>query len=325
MSKACCASAWLETKPDRITPSSRCPRRGRRNSAHLLDRSADAVEIARHRDIEAGQLLAFGVEEEDVGLADLVADHVSAARRADHGIGDLRLATRTSLMSRGKSITSDLPTPSATEREPKSLAATAIWRCGSPYQFRRDRAAVRQRRNQRRDARADASSRRTDRCPWSHLEVPPRAHCAADWALTPKRTVLIVRDCCCSCGGSPPSGVGDWESSRLRSVKEMRAELTRKRQRFGLLRIKLDGDGLADRRLLPFLVLNRLVDREHPHVPQDRFADVLLDAGDLLRPLVAAREDDVDMVVRQDEAAGVAFRRYVDRDRAHARAAGPRP
>ena len=54
----------------------------------LLDRSADAVEIARHRDIEAGQLLAFGIEEENVGLSDFVADQVSATRRADHGIGD---------------------------------------------------------------------------------------------------------------------------------------------------------------------------------------------------------------------------------------------
>ncbi len=36
----------------------------------LLERRAQAVEIARHRDVEAGDLAAFGVEEEHVGLAD---------------------------------------------------------------------------------------------------------------------------------------------------------------------------------------------------------------------------------------------------------------
>src|SRR5262249_26565113 len=97
-----------------------------------------------------------------------------------------------------------------------------------------------------------------------------------------------------------------------------RAELTRERQRFGLLRIKFDGGGLADRDLLAFLVFDRLVDREHPHVPQYRFAGGFLDAGNLLRPFVAAGEDYVDMIVLQDEAAGVVIRRDVERDRAHA-------
>ena len=57
----------------------------------LLQRRADAVEVARHRDVEAGDLLAFGVEEVNVGLADLDADDVGAARRADDRVGDLRI------------------------------------------------------------------------------------------------------------------------------------------------------------------------------------------------------------------------------------------
>ena len=57
-----------------------------------LERRANAVEIARHRDVEGHQLPAFGVEEIDVGLSDLDADDVGAPRRAhdrvgDHGIG----------------------------------------------------------------------------------------------------------------------------------------------------------------------------------------------------------------------------------------------
>jgi hypothetical protein len=44
----------------------------------LLDHRADAVEIARHRDVETGDLLAIGIEEKDVGLALLDADDVGA-------------------------------------------------------------------------------------------------------------------------------------------------------------------------------------------------------------------------------------------------------
>ena len=58
---------------------------------HLPDRRADAVEIARDRNVEAGHLLALGVEEENVGLAELDADDVGASRRADDGVGDLRI------------------------------------------------------------------------------------------------------------------------------------------------------------------------------------------------------------------------------------------
>ena len=53
--------------------------------------SANAIEIARHRDVEACELFAFGVEEEDVGLSDRDADQIGAPGAADNGIGDLRV------------------------------------------------------------------------------------------------------------------------------------------------------------------------------------------------------------------------------------------
>ena len=54
-----------------------------------LERRANAIEIARHRDVEGHQLLAFGVEEIDVGLSDLDADDVGAPRGANDRVGDL--------------------------------------------------------------------------------------------------------------------------------------------------------------------------------------------------------------------------------------------
>src|SRR5215510_9363545 len=57
----------------------------------LLDRGAQSVEIALHRDVETGELLALGVEEEHAGLSDRGADDVGAAGRADDCVGDLRI------------------------------------------------------------------------------------------------------------------------------------------------------------------------------------------------------------------------------------------
>ena len=57
----------------------------------LLEGRAQSVEIARHRDVEPGDLAPFGIEEVDAGLAPLDADDVGTAGRADHRIGDLRV------------------------------------------------------------------------------------------------------------------------------------------------------------------------------------------------------------------------------------------
>ena len=57
----------------------------------LPERGAHAVEVALDGDVIGGDLLAGGIEEHDVGLADRRADDVGALRRADDGVGDLRI------------------------------------------------------------------------------------------------------------------------------------------------------------------------------------------------------------------------------------------
>jgi hypothetical protein len=57
----------------------------------LFERAAQAVEVAGDGDVEAGDLPALGIEEEDVGLPDGDADDVGAARRADHGVRGFRI------------------------------------------------------------------------------------------------------------------------------------------------------------------------------------------------------------------------------------------
>jgi hypothetical protein len=55
----------------------------------LADRGANAVQVAGHRDVVGGDLLARGIEEHDVGLADRGADDIGALGRANDGVGDL--------------------------------------------------------------------------------------------------------------------------------------------------------------------------------------------------------------------------------------------
>ncbi|MGY4484899.1 hypothetical protein ACVWWR_004090 [Bradyrhizobium sp. LM3.2] len=58
----------------------------------LLQRGAHAVEVALDRDVIGRDLLAGGIEEHDVGLADRGADDVGALRRANDRIGDLGIS-----------------------------------------------------------------------------------------------------------------------------------------------------------------------------------------------------------------------------------------
>jgi hypothetical protein len=115
----------------------------------LLDRGADAVEIARDGDIEAGQLLAFRIEEENVGLSDFVADHVSAARRADHRIGDPRVCNQNVLNVAGK-IDHHRFSDAKRNRARPEVAGGDHDGLGLRLDghFRRSRDAVRQRREQ---------------------------------------------------------------------------------------------------------------------------------------------------------------------------------
>jgi hypothetical protein len=57
----------------------------------LLQRGADAIEIAFDGDVIGGDLQACGIEEHDVGLADRRTDDIGALRGAYHGVGDLRI------------------------------------------------------------------------------------------------------------------------------------------------------------------------------------------------------------------------------------------
>ena len=87
-----------------------------------LERGAHAVEVAGDGDVEAGDLAALRVEEEDVGLPD--RRRRSCRRGATErttALAILGSATKTSLMSAGRSIATDLPTPSGTKRELASL------------------------------------------------------------------------------------------------------------------------------------------------------------------------------------------------------------
>ena len=64
-----------------------------------------------------------------------------------------------------------------------------------------------------------------------------------------------------------------------RRVARMQRLRTRERERLGLPRREFERGGLADDHALAVLLLDRLVDREHAHVGEDRLAAMNLDAG----------------------------------------------
>ena len=99
--------------------------------------------------------------------------------------------------------------------------------------------------------------------------------------------------------------------------QRQRAALARARERLGLFGLQFERHGPADEGVLAFLFLRRLIDREHAHIGEDdlRMDDV---GAACVGILFAPGEDDVDAVVRQDEAAGAGLRRDFGRDRAHA-------
>ena len=90
-SKACCDSVGVRDAARQHDAVADAVDAHVRVRQQLLQHRAHAVEVARDRDVEAGDLPAVGVEEIDVGLADRDADQVGAARRAHDRVGDLRL------------------------------------------------------------------------------------------------------------------------------------------------------------------------------------------------------------------------------------------
>ena len=118
---------------------------------------------------------------------------------------------------------------------------------------------------------------------------------------------------------SPPSGVGDCESSRLRKRQRdaCRSDAPAPASRLAADRARcvtvlptttfwpsFSSTAWSTASTRTFFRIVSLMNFSTP--------------VDLLRRLVAARQDHVDMVVRQDEAAGAGFRRHVHRYRAHA-------
>ncbi len=95
----------------------------------LLQRGADAIEIARDRDVVGRDLLSRGIEEDDVGLADRGADDVGALRRTHDGIGDLRVGDQNVLDVARQVDDDDFPMPSGKNRAfncpPADAAAAA--------------------------------------------------------------------------------------------------------------------------------------------------------------------------------------------------------
>ena len=150
----------------------------------LLERPAHAVEIARHRDVEAGDLLAGGVEEEDVGLPDGDADHVDAARGADHGVGDLGVGDQ-HVLDVGRQVDGDRFTDAERDETGGCLARRHLDHrhtgVGADGGYGRRESGARENRE-----RSGAHH-----CPWRHVPHPPSlVHFGVTTVPTPKRITL---------------------------------------------------------------------------------------------------------------------------------------
>src|SRR5882757_1359683 len=168
-------------------------------------------------------------------------------------------------MSRGRSITTDFPTPSCTKRELESepttckplapdvpMAPGSAARAGAPMHAASatavNPAAVNVQlafipspllNSFRRGYGGNAKAHRIDSRPLA---------CGA---------IVIVRKC----------GLAGIRKAAQR--QRHCAELARERELFGLAWRELEGRGLADHDLLPVLFAERLVDREHANVCHD--------------------------------------------------------
>src|SRR6187455_2955160 len=170
---------------------------------------------------------------------------------------------RTPLMSRGRSITTDLPMPSCTKREPESEPTTWIGApeegpvptgslaCARPAkhasatpvsatraEFHVVISLIPQQNSLRRGHGADAEAHRVD-----------AGLLAGALVIVRKRGIAGIREAA--------------------QRKRERAELARQRERFALARGQFKRRGLPDHDLLPVLLAQRLVDREDPDVGQD--------------------------------------------------------
>src|SRR5215470_10252597 len=207
-------------------------------------------------------------------------------------------------MSRGRSITTDLPTPRGTKREVLSPATS--WMTCVPCSAAgvcpeamnpnaKIIAVICMVRISGTFAMMVPSLYRLFRCrradaETNHIDALPRF-----------RVAIVI--------------VGSVEVDDAAERERKHPHQLGARKHFGLMRRELECRGLADHHALAVLVLDGLIDRQHPDVGEDDLARMGVGSGRLVGVLVVApRQDDVDMVVRENEARGAGVGRDVDRD-----------
>ena len=155
----------------------------------LLQRGAHAVEVALDRDVIGRDLLAGGIEEHDVGLADRGADDIGALGGADDGVGDLRIGDQ-HVLDVARQVDHD------GFADPEREEARVHLPVGGDGAARRDAIVARHHRRQRRIERERSDGRKRqgadDERPHHRLIFPalhivrPFGHfCIVCWLATP--------------------------------------------------------------------------------------------------------------------------------------------
>ena len=153
----------------------------------LFDCGADTVEAARYRNVEADHLLAFGVEEKHVGLADLDADDVGTPRGADDGIRDLWIGDKNVLDIARKVDHHGFSDAKRDGARPVITRGNSD-RLHLRFKLRSaDRAGRRQPTDDagRKTRHKRRKSRRSDRCRSYHINFLRAVQCALACVLTP--------------------------------------------------------------------------------------------------------------------------------------------
>src|SRR6185312_8240743 len=210
-------------------------------------------------------------------------------------------------MSSGRSMATDLPTPSGMKREVASLAATRTTEVGTSAPL----AAV-VARLEAASIAASVTVRISEPVVMS-VSSPrslPRRHGAAD---------AEANDVDGAAGLGLRVGVGlvgGGGVSDAAQRQRQRAQTLTHGQRFRLRGREFERRGLADHDALSVLFRDVLVDRQDADIGEDRLAALTVAAAGLVG--VALGQDDVDAVVRQDEAAGAGLGRNLRRNGTHA-------
>src|SRR3954452_22122373 len=231
------------------------------------------------------------------------ATPIRYARRVERttALANFGSATSTSLMSRGRSITTDFPMPSCTKRELESEPMT----CRPPAPGAPTAPGSAARAGAAAMHAASAAAVKPPAVSFQRAFIPSpllnslrrghgrnaEAHRVNSGALA-RCAIIVVRKRRFAC------------IRKAAQRQRHRAELARECELLRLARREFERRGPADHDLLPVLLAERLVDREHANVGHDGFRRMRVPAAGLVGIALAPRQDDVDMVVRQDEAAG---------------------